>query len=83
MDGSVARTAAHREVVGGEHDRPPVDLRGSRHEVSREDRGQAALPIIPVLPCLRVGREAGQRPDLSEAAAVGQPLDPLAHGEPA
>ena len=74
-DGGVGRAAAHREVVAQHDHRAAVDLRSPHHAVGRRELGQLVVGVVLGL--------AGDGADLVEAALVDQPVDALAHREPA
>src|SRR5690606_13889773 len=71
-DRRVSRAAADGEVVRAERDATPVDLTEAEHEVRRHDADRR--------PVLGPRGEAGERPDLLEAALVEQVGDPLTDG---
>ena len=75
LDRGVGRAAAHGEVVAGHRDVPAVDLGAAHHGVGRRQLHQVVLAVVVGL--------AGDAADLAEAVLVDQPVDALAHGEPA
>jgi hypothetical protein len=75
LDRGVGRAAAHREVVAGDGNRPAVDLAASHHGIGRRQLDEVVAPVV-----LRLARD---RAELAERALVEQPVDALAHGEPA
>ena len=75
VDGGVGRPAAQGEVVAQHDDRPAVD-RGATHDaIGRRELGQLVVGVVFGL--------AGDGADLVEAAFVDQPVDALAHRQPA
>ena len=74
-DGRVGGAAAHREVVALHHGAPPVDAPVAHDHVRGRELRQLAVVAVLAL--------ARQRAGLVERAGVEQPLDALAHGEPA
>src|SRR5262249_54626153 len=74
-DRRVGRAAAYGEIVADPDDRPSVDLRAAHHAIRRDQLLQFALFVVL--------RPAGDRTDLVKAAAIDEPVDALAYGEPA
>ena len=75
VDRRVSRPAPDREVIGPEQHRPAVDPGRPGDEVGWQHRDEPAFGVVAA--------EPGQHADLGEAARIGQPVDALAHGEPA
>ena len=66
----VGRTAAHREVVAADHDRPSLDLAAAEDEVG----GHQLLEIVVLV----IAGEARDLADFVERALVEQQVDPFA-----
>ncbi len=74
LDRGIRRPAPQREIVPGNHHRPPIDRAPPEHAVRR--------PKHRDLPARTIVRRPSDRPDLMKAARIQQPLDPLAHRQP-
>ena len=76
LDRGIRRTAAQGEVVAGDHHRAAIDGAAPEHAVGGSEGGDLLAVSV-------VGRLAGDRADLVEAAGIQHAVDPLADGEAA
>ena len=72
-DGGIGRPATHREVVGGHHHGPAVEVGPAEQEIGRSQVDELAVGVI--------GGAPGDLPDLVERPVVNHGVDALTNVE--